>query len=1537
MQLPTPSTTAHLVSRIARISRGTGAVLVALALTFGNTPLLPTPSAHASTLTIVLTSGTTWEVPANWNPDNNTIHLIGGGGGGGRGTNGGNGNNQGRGGGGGGGGGGYRVITNFDPGSAETITYAIGTGGTAGTAGAGGAGGTTSWNSGAFTATGGGGGQTNASGGAGGSGGTGTRTGGAGNSAGNGSGNNGGGGGGGGGAAGDIAGGVAGSPGVAGGNGGAGGAGNGGTGNGGGVGGDANSGPGGAGTSLSSSPVAGAGGGGGGGLGGAGQGTAGAVGGSAGAYGAGGGGGGGGARSANGGNGAAGTPGVIVITYEPIPANISGTLYLADGETPDTAGGRTIALSVNGDTPITTTTDTNGDYLFEDVAGVVPGSILTLWVDDATANASAVTVFDSGVGLTGFDLFIDHVVLRTESAATTLTNADLAVFDKNDDAQIPYTVSGIELIVDPGYALFVWQNTTFEPGGPVLMSGSGSAEPDGAFVLGDSSTYRAGTSTTIAGSLHIAADAQFVAGMGTTTFIATTSGKTISGNLTGASQLGNIVFDGVGGEWTFDDNATTSNLYIQNGVVTAPPLLSIRGDLIKSSEAVFEAGGSTLFIDGGGGGWYDAAYAYRIPFTIQASQVATTTDSFPIVATSTLSELRHISHGGNVEHASGYDMVWVDSDNETLLAFQQELYASTTGRIVHWINTDLSSTTDKTIYLYYGKSGAIDESDPAGVWPSYYKGVWNMAEDPSSTADGPCGGGDFHVCDSTAYGNHGESTAMTSAFRVEGWLGKGYDFPGDAGYIIVPNDASLDFPGTVRLTFSAWTKNRDCQSSGSKFIEVRSSGGAFPDIMQIECHPTKGGGVNSALTTVQHSNAVQIELAGTTAVNDDTWRHIVGTIDGTEVKIYVDGIEENSGTMSNPPSASGFQAIMGHGFAAGARRMDGILDDVRFLHVALTQADITTMYNNTRSSKAFYAMGQAEMPSTSVSIDGEFTGPSAFGTVVVSGTGTTTIASDAEIQNLTIQAGTIVAPTSLTLTGDFTNDGVFDANDGTVTLAGDSAQTLSGTMVDDSAFGNLTITNTSGDDTNTFSVIFTDPAETTDTFTMAEGSSAQFNANSTYTFQNISLEGSASSPVWLRSSDQGTQWNLVVEGTQYTVTHVNVEDSNACGGTTIVTEGGTDINNNDCWTFEEGQAPDTPGILTLSSHTIPSNALASTGTNNQAILSSFSLSASDDEAISISQLDLELININGVAPADVTNIELYRDVNGDGIIDGGDTQVGGTGSFIQAGNTYLRFSEAFTVPRNTTHHYLIRADIANVTPADEFLALMARYNIHATGLTTEQPTQNTGSHQRAYHANVAGFLGGGALGGTVAGAGVIQGGSSGGGSSVVTDPDTVLPEDSNFKKPTTLGSVSQWTNPTNAYLENNMYATAATTGLMQDYRTFNFNVPEESTISGIEVRLAARAQSAGGSIGVELSWNDGETTTASGNQTTPLTTSSTLYLLGGGSATWGRSWNPGDFSNGTFTLRLTSDLSNNTIELDAVDVRVYHAVGGGSEGGGGGV
>lgn len=110
------------------------------------------------------------------------------------------------------------------------------------------------------------------------------------------------------------------------------------------------------------------------------------------------------------------------------------------------------------------------------------------------------------------------------------------------------------------------------------------------------------------------------------------------------------------------------------------------------------------------------------------------------------------------------------------------------------------------------------------------------------------------------------------------------------------------------------------------------------------------------------------------------------------------------------------------------------------------------------------------------------------------------------------------------------------------------------------------------------------------------------------------------------------------------------------------------------------------------------------------------------------------------------------------------------------------------------------------------------------------------------------------------------------------------------------------------------------------FYNYGFSIPSGSTITGIEVRLDARADATSGSprICVQLSWDGGVTWTT--EQSASLGTSMNTYTLGGATNTWGRTWSLNDLSNANFRVRVINVASDTSRDfyLDWVAVRVYY-------------
>jgi hypothetical protein len=155
-----------------------------------------------------------------------------------------------------------------------------------------------------------------------------------------------------------------------------------------------------------------------------------------------------------------------------------------------------------------------------------------------------------------------------------------------------------------------------------------------------------------------------------------------------------------------------------------------------------------------------------------------------------------------------------------------------------------------------------------------------------------------------------------------------------------------------------------------------------------------------------------------------------------------------------------------------------------------------------------------------------------------------------------------------------------------------------------------------------------------------------------------------------------------------------------------------------------------------------------------------------------------------------------------------------------------------------------------------------------------------------------------------------------------------------FLPPTTTGTPhDEWVSGLGATSSDGAYVSSDTLGARQSYGSFSFTIPSGDTITGIVVQLEASADSAGGQVAVALSWDGGVSTTTA--YFTPLlTTTDTVYTLGGQNDDWGRVWSLADVETDNFRLRLIAQPDGNTIRVDAIAARVWHQASGGGGGAG---
>jgi len=196
--------------------------------------------------------------------------------------------------------------------------------------------------------------------------------------------------------------------------------------------------------------------------------------------------------------------------------------------------------------------------------------------------------------------------------------------------------------------------------------------------------------------------------------------------------------------------------------------------------------------------------------------------------------------------------------------------------------------------------------------------------------------------------NDGTSSGMTSSNLVvsdlqqtSGYSPYALDFGGITEYL---KTATIP-AATNTVTLSAWVKRTGNAGSYGGVFGVRNAGGA------------PAAGISWNLTFLSTTNKIQMRIAEAvgftyktvtqdTAMIDNTWTHVVGVADGTNVYLYINGVLQSDTTTYNgnllAPTSNIFFAAQGY---AGSNPFNGQLSNCARWNIGLTQAQITEIYN----------------------------------------------------------------------------------------------------------------------------------------------------------------------------------------------------------------------------------------------------------------------------------------------------------------------------------------------------------------------------------------------------------------------------------------------------------------------------------------------------------------------------------------------------------------------------------------------------------------
>jgi hypothetical protein len=233
--------------------------------------------------------------------------------------------------------------------------------------------------------------------------------------------------------------------------------------------------------------------------------------------------------------------------------------------------------------------------------------------------------------------------------------------------------------------------------------------------------------------------------------------------------------------------------------------------------------------------------------------------------------------------------------------------------------------------------------DETQACPTDMLAYWNLDETSSGAYD------DFY------YGHDGQCSGQCPTPTTAGRVNGGQVFDGSNTGIdvpVVPGDESFNWGMNDSFSIEFWMQADSASTcSGNEVIVGRDDASPTSSLhWWVGCRD--GGRAAFRLGKVSGTTAL---VRGSTDLTNGAWHHVVAVRDAsTNVnRIYVDGAEEDSTTVTYTDGFDSPTAALNIGYLSGGSHFEGTVDEVALYNRVLSADEIRQYYNNSEAYSGY--------------------------------------------------------------------------------------------------------------------------------------------------------------------------------------------------------------------------------------------------------------------------------------------------------------------------------------------------------------------------------------------------------------------------------------------------------------------------------------------------------------------------------------------------------------------------------------------------------